>query len=553
MIATNNNVKKTSQACDHCHKRRIKCQFDSHMGKCLNCYKLSQNCTFHRVPQKRGPHRKRKNDVSLLNYFKSQNVVSAIDSINYIDPSSSSQQQQQQQNNNNNIHESFNTTTPDTFPPRHSIVEYSIPSHKSNAHAHIHSHNLNEILEIYYNEVHPIISVFPVDTMRDFEDIVLKNVTEWKLKDLFHSIMETMFYGDEMEKANESGILWNELITLSCSSTGMDGVLYVICHFLIYLISNGPHKKLLGHCIGSYHDIKWGVCMGEEEEEGMEVLKMRLNGMIQLFDHIINKFENGGDSLMFVSGGVCVVPENARALVSVLNGGVGRDGGINRVWYEYREIVKMRGQLIDSIGDGARYDIITMKLCCLIHGMLEVLLHIDNDKYTDSLLQIVKHGNGKYRYEFGLKLIINQVMVLLDILKDIPSYLINMVIISSSDKMGMDDAGTIDQMVTHLSNSMNELVQITTLTYKLGGGASGAVHSTNPSEMGLEDRRRSFPVDNGMEGVTSHMMFGFEGGNSNSNSSSSNSNSNNTNSTATVPDTPRQRLHQLLGQLRAST
>ncbi|GMM57385.1 hypothetical protein DAKH74_040010 [Maudiozyma humilis] len=55
-ITKNTDTKKVKQACDECHKRRVKCDYDRLTRTCASCRKLAAQCLFHRVPLKRGPN-----------------------------------------------------------------------------------------------------------------------------------------------------------------------------------------------------------------------------------------------------------------------------------------------------------------------------------------------------------------------------------------------------------------------------------------------------------------------------------------------------------------
>lgn len=46
---------KASRACDHCRKRKIKCDYSEERGICTSCSKNGEKCSFERVPLKRGP------------------------------------------------------------------------------------------------------------------------------------------------------------------------------------------------------------------------------------------------------------------------------------------------------------------------------------------------------------------------------------------------------------------------------------------------------------------------------------------------------------------
>lgn len=625
VTAENIAVKKTSQACDHCHKRRIKCQFEASVGKCLNCYRLSQNCTFHRVPQKRGPHRKRKNDA-ILNYFRSQSVGGTVsDGLNYLDP-----------NNNENTNNNTNNTNPNamgqTLPFSNNSNNIPQPNNINNNNNHSHHnstsllhrnssidgndflsqanlannqpnlqpivasqetciHNLSDILQIYYTEVHPQLSIFPVDTVQQFQDIILNNLSQWKLRLLFHSILETIFYGDEMEKLNEWKSLWKQLVVLDYMGTPMDDCIYILCHFLICFMSP-TNSKILGHCIGSFNEMNGRFSLD---------LKVRLYGMIELIDLLNVKFKNFNDRMCIAKDkeDMKLLPSNVSEIITLLksdsNITLSRHelSTLSPLWYEYQGIITMRQQFTECVNNKQSYGDITTTLCSLIHAMLQVLIHIDNDKYTDSLLQIVKNkSKSKYKFEFGLKMIINKITELLDIIKDTPSFLINMVILST-ENVSMDTPD-IDSMVTQLSNSMNELVQITTLTYKLGGAnnnnpdnskSSNNNSTSNNSPPHLQQqanknnnnnnngesfyvgdnrphRSSSLPLDN--------TLFEMDSNNNRNNNNSNNatltsnpaghiifdfptsSSNNNSNSLPTTQETPRYRLHQLSEMLKAT-
>lgn len=46
---------KASRACDHCRKRKIKCDYSEERGICSSCSRNGEKCSFERVPLKRGP------------------------------------------------------------------------------------------------------------------------------------------------------------------------------------------------------------------------------------------------------------------------------------------------------------------------------------------------------------------------------------------------------------------------------------------------------------------------------------------------------------------
>lgn len=166
-------------------------------------------------------------------------------------------------------------------------------------------------------------------------------------------------------------------------------------------------------------------------------------------------------------------------------------------------------------------------------------------------------------------------------------------VILSTENVSMDTPD-IDSMVTQLSNSMNELVQITTLTYKLGGAnnnnpdnskSSNNNSTSNNSPPHLQQqanknnnnnnngesfyvgdnrphRSSSLPLDN--------TLFEMDSNNNRNNNNSNNatltsnpaghiifdfptsSSNNNSNSLPTTQETPRYRLHQLSEMLKAT-
>lgn len=61
-----NNIKsrRTTRACDYCHRRAIRCLYDSNASRCRNCTQFDQPCTYSRQPKKRGV--KPRSDINLL-------------------------------------------------------------------------------------------------------------------------------------------------------------------------------------------------------------------------------------------------------------------------------------------------------------------------------------------------------------------------------------------------------------------------------------------------------------------------------------------------------
>ena len=60
--------KKMKQACDECHKRRVRCNYNILTQQCQSCIKLGINCKFLRKPLKRGPNTgSRKDKKNLIN------------------------------------------------------------------------------------------------------------------------------------------------------------------------------------------------------------------------------------------------------------------------------------------------------------------------------------------------------------------------------------------------------------------------------------------------------------------------------------------------------
>lgn len=495
---------KSSQACDHCHKRRIKCQFEPSVNKCLNCYRLAQNCTFHRVPQKRGPHRKRHSintdhtattaGISNNNYYSRSQSLST-DIISNIDNTISL--------------ESINT----------------LPVQST-------QHGLADILDVYYETVHPHLAILPTDSTVQFNNIILNNTSHLALKHLFHSIFESFFYSDDNEKLTNTSLYWTQLVTLHYNyPSPMDDCLYVLCHLLLCSMSHSYNSRILGHCIGAFNDISVNGTLPNE-------IKYRLLSVVKLIDLLNVKFTPSYHS-MFTQLTFPLPPPppaNILELINLLNGDNSAlpQTSLNEVWYHYHTVILTRQQFVHCIATKQSYIHITAALCGLINAMLKVLIHIDENKYTDSPLQLVKHHTHVYRFEYGLTLIVGKVTTLLHLVKDTPSFLINMVLLSSQDNNNND-------IVTQLSNSMNELVQITTLTYKLGrnapasASASASASTATPASMA---RSASLPLDNDLfaNSTDSTVMLDFH-----NDSVESHGNS-----------TPRHRLDQLSQLLQAT-
>ena len=464
------NLKKTSQACDRCHKRRIKCQFDPSIGRCLNCHKLLQNCTFHRIPQKRGPHRKKRIVTKSIN-FKSP-YFSIIDNRTALNLSRANITENRIDKGNNTAY--MRTDSVISNPENVENITYIIDEQQQLEVGNRVSHSLLSILEIYYNDIHKDLSIFPLDSFSQFQNIILNNIQEKKLITIFHSILETMFYGDELEKVKGWKRLWYQLVTTDYIETVTDYILYLICHFLICIMVP-INAKVLGHCIGTYYEIYKEIPVD---------INVRLRGVIQLLNLLNQKFNNMESMFsMFTSNNneICLMQNNISEITTILTNENDLESlnlesfkNIYPIWLEYCRVKQRRTQLINAIqNDKIDFEDIVNRLCCLIRSMLDLLINIDNGKYTNSIFQILKNKDkNEYKYEFGLKLIVNKTRQLLDIIKDTPSLLITMTLYSNpnnTDKAFRITTTNTTLMVNQLSNSMNELVQITTLTNKLGG------------------------------------------------------------------------------------
>ncbi len=46
--------RRTTQACDYCHQRSIRCRSSENGPTCQNCEAFAQQCTYNRKPRKRG-------------------------------------------------------------------------------------------------------------------------------------------------------------------------------------------------------------------------------------------------------------------------------------------------------------------------------------------------------------------------------------------------------------------------------------------------------------------------------------------------------------------
>lgn len=451
-------MSKSSQACDHCHKRRIKCQFEPAVNKCLNCYKLSTNCTFHRVPQKRGPHRKVKSldhtNTPLYSSNRAHSVSTSIDTV---------------------------------------------------------QHSLQDTLSLYYSHIHPRLSILPLDSPTEFDNVIVANISQYNLKHLFHAILENCLNNSSSNNTTTLVSHWNQLVLLQYEHTPTNHCIYILCHLLLCLFlycslnSSMRISKIIGHCIGTFIDIKHTLPPN---------INHRLASLIKLLDLINVRFYS--KDAMFLCNTATQDSTNIDELITLLqNGNASLQNGnlLNPIWYKYQSIVSAQSLFTQQCLVEIDYTQLINKLCALINAMLHTLLHIDENKYTTSLLQLLKHNNTVY--EFGLNLIINKINQILNIIKDTPSFLINMLILSSPSSQD-------NNLVAQLSNSMNELVQITTLTYKLGQPTlqQDQIAALTDVAADLFDPTTAADPTTIAAASNNHIMFDFQANNSTFNNTS---------------------------------
>lgn len=450
-------LKKSSRACDRCHKRRIKCQFDSSIGKCLNCHKFLHNCTFHRVPQKRGPHRKKWNIATSTN-FKSPSF-SIIVNKNALNLSTINMPGYHIDKENGEVCMPKDTIilNPGNVEKIISIIDEQLPIKISNR----MSHSLSSILETYYQNFHDNLGIFPLDSISQFQNTILDIVKEKKLIMVFHSILETLFHGDELEKKKKWKLLWSQLVAIDYIEAVTDYILYLICHLLICIMVP-INPKVLGYCVGTYYEI----CKKMPTD-----INLRIRRVIQLLN-LLNQRFNNMDSMFTIATNnhddTFFIKDNISEIITILNNDNDLKPlklisfkNVNHIWLDNCEIEQRKKLFIKALQNkNIDFKNVVNTLCSLIISMLGLLRHVDSDNYTNSILQILKNRNKtKYKYEFGLKLIINKLKRLYDIIKDTPSFLINMVMYSNLNNT--------DLVMNQLSTSLNELVQITTLINKL--------------------------------------------------------------------------------------
>lgn len=450
-------LKKSSRACDRCHKRRIKCQFDSSMGKCLNCHKFLHNCTFHRVPQKRGPHRKKWNITTSIN-FKSPSF-SIIVNKNALNLSTINMPGYRIDKENGEVCMPKDTIilNPENVEKIISIIDEQLPIKISNR----MSHSLSSILETYYQNFHDDLGIFPLDSISQFQNTILDIVKEKKLIMVFHSILETLFHGDELEKKKEWKLLWSQLVAIDYIEAVTDCILYLICHLLICIMVP-INPKVLGYCVGTYYEIY---------KKMPTDINLRIRRVIQLLNLLNQRFNNMDSMFTIVTNNhddTFFIKDNISEIITILNNENDLKPlklisfkNVNHIWLDNCEIEQKKKLFIKALqNENIDFKNVVNTLCSLIISMLGLLRRVDSGNYTNSILQILKNRNKtQYKYEFGLRLIINKLKQLYDIIKDTPSFLINMVMYSN-----LNDT---DLVMNQLSTSLNELVQITTLINKL--------------------------------------------------------------------------------------
>ena len=96
---------------------------------------------------------------------------------------------------------------------------------------------------------------------------------------------------------------------------------------------------------------------------------------------------------------ICLIQNNISEITTILTNENDLESlnlesfkNIYPIWLEYCRVKQRRTQLINAIqNDKIDFEDIVNRLCCLIRSMLDLLINIDNGKYTNSIFQILKN------------------------------------------------------------------------------------------------------------------------------------------------------------------
>ncbi|CAD1785495.1 hypothetical protein, no similarity [Maudiozyma barnettii] len=219
-----NHEKKMKQACDECHKRRVRCAYDSHRRQCHSCERLGVSCAFLRVPLKRGPNTGSRKDRRGLVYR-----VSSPPSPRESRRSSTSSTGSERSSSNNNTNSECSSSND---------KDYKIMT------------LLTKLYQSQFNNEWIPLLPFPQEEISN----MLTNSTNVELHNLFYHALK-LSMGELVEDAHMTLSRMTTMVPISSLMGNNDDITLYICSLLLAQALK-PNRILLAMSIGIWHELQ---------------------------------------------------------------------------------------------------------------------------------------------------------------------------------------------------------------------------------------------------------------------------------------------------------
>ena len=416
--------KKMKQACDECHKRRVRCNYNILTQQCQSCIKLGVNCKFLRKPLKRGPNTgSRKDKKNLLN-----NVVNL--------PLSPIESRRSNSSNNSSRSNSITTVSDGN-----------------------NSVNLIPLIEKLYQiqEKQNWIPLIPFDIHEIIQ--MLPNLKNLLLQNFFKRVIQISIGEIIQDDTNELLIHISSIINNLQNND--ERIIFLNCLLLIQCFK--PNKIILSMSIGILSEMKLKIndIISHRFEYCLNVIDLLICPINEsLMNHSIigytKKYFNNSinNNLQTIDKMIFFEQLREQQLQSTNNKiKFSITLSDNYLFNSYKMLVLHKYQFIEQINNNQTR---TQDIIPLLTQLLDEIKH---------LLQKLSILGNKTWFEW---VAIEETRRDIQALKDIPSHLLKGLMSTNNNNSNCNS--TIDAQIIYVTQAMNDLVECTGLLGALLGG-----------------------------------------------------------------------------------
>lgn len=275
-ITKNQDTKKVKQACDECHKRRVKCDYNSLTKSCVSCQKLDMQCAFHRVPLKRGPNTGSRKD-------KHGYVQKSFNTTVLSRPGMLQQLPISPRNSVNGLHSSSRRSSTASSVPSRSSSNSGYCSSSSSSHCDEQTQiyrTLTMIDEVYNAQSSgEWIPVIPMQKS-NFVSRVTK-VSSAKVSHLLYNALRILLRAGNNGTSAKTHKILAALSEIQFSTLSADDTIVVLVALTMVQVTSYS-SMLMGLTVGVYNDTK-GKLQSEEDQTCIRRIELLLNVLDLLY------------------------------------------------------------------------------------------------------------------------------------------------------------------------------------------------------------------------------------------------------------------------------